>query len=303
MKQKVQKHIPVLIGILLLSAVVSCKDQKVETATAQDKVAKIAFTAGDVKVLTKNGMQKAALSMPLANEDKIFTGKKSSAEIAISGRGMVKISPNTSVMLSELTSASAQVEVERGTIFIAVEKSDARSHFKVKAPSMVAAVRGTAFVTEVDQNAEMMYPYSLKKMAQEPAKVKVAVLSGKVSAQDETGGEVVLDKKTSLTVTSGEKVSARKIIPLNQNAIEEMQAMLTLQSRDIYSYKSLVTELAAVAPDLYKKESLTDAVEQRKRSAGMKDMAPDVPKVKRQKEELGKEETPEELRLKPEKSW
>lgn len=108
--------------------------------------ANIDFVVGDVNIERKGKIIPAAPRLKLFEKDKIFTLKNSFAIVKITKSKIIKIRPETSLILNKfvITGAEENINLLKGSIFSKVLKSK-NLKFRVKIRTIVASIRGTEF--------------------------------------------------------------------------------------------------------------------------------------------------------------
>lgn len=88
----------------------------------------------------------ARKGLPLSQGDVVRTGKKSSADISLDGRGMVTLNASTEFDLKTLKRKDSSFALRAGRLIIKITGLKARmERMAVRTPTAVAAVRGTEF--------------------------------------------------------------------------------------------------------------------------------------------------------------
>jgi hypothetical protein len=114
--------------------------------------AKIFTAKGNVEYLKKDTAVWVAVQAPFMLEagDQVKTGPKSKAEIYIKYGSKIRLSEETTFVVSEVNPAGNVVEVARGKMQAWIRKFVGRG-FTVRTPSAVCAVRGTVLGVEVSE--------------------------------------------------------------------------------------------------------------------------------------------------------
>ena len=258
---------------------------------------RIKFIKGNIRVLSDKGLQKAKIGQVLSKKDRIFTSEKSRAEIIIGNRGVIKIGPKTKVEISEISgidNLKAALSVRTGSVFSGVRKLKSKESFEVRTPSAVAGVRGTTFITDVENPLQNIYPPSLGRIF-EQAKTNLKVLSGTVALTDHFGSMVLVNKLESIVASTQKKLIHDSIVPLDQEAFTRIKALLVNDSSDSFTKSFMASELKNLVPREIK---------------AIKDIGSEVRVLNRRKKvEIKKEsstlenEAEEELEFKHNKTW
>ncbi|HRX16530.1 MAG TPA: FecR domain-containing protein [Spirochaetota bacterium] len=144
-----------LITVLILIFTVSCQnstesEKKSDEPVAKKAVIKIAFSIGEVTIKDKTDTRKAILGEILEEGSTIITGEKSTADLTFFDTGIIHIAENSTLSVSEISpdaDGTTGLDMPTGKAALALSKLK-NGDLKIKTPTMVAAVRGTAFVIE-----------------------------------------------------------------------------------------------------------------------------------------------------------
>ncbi|MFZ5629060.1 MAG: FecR family protein [Spirochaetota bacterium] len=147
---------------------------------------KITFLSGQVDVDSGKGWQKANLGATLNESDKIRTGSRGTALINLKSGAVLKMKSDSQIILSQVGNATT-VDVEAGALFSKVGKRGNGQSFRIRAQTMVAAVRGTEFY----------FSYGKKKKAK--ADLWLCVNEGQVNVTDSA-------TKSEVDVNAGEGI-------------------------------------------------------------------------------------------------
>ena len=100
-------------------------------------------------------------NMPLQQGDRIKTGPGAGADILLDDGSMIRLGPQTDVILKELAadfqkkSITATVFLRLGKLIANVKKISGKdSHFSVHTPTAIAGVRGTQFAVNTKESGE-----------------------------------------------------------------------------------------------------------------------------------------------------
>jgi len=123
-----------------------------------ESIAIVSDYAGEV-LIKANGTQNfknIELNMPVYEGDEIKTGKDSFVEITFDDASIIRIDNNSNLIVSELSrknnSAKTIFNLIFGKIVAIVEKLNQDSTFEVHTKMAIAAVKGTEFAVEVNEN-------------------------------------------------------------------------------------------------------------------------------------------------------
>jgi hypothetical protein len=113
---------------------------------------------GDVLVKSATVSQQAAAGQYLNLNDSITTGKDSIADLTFGTTGVIRVSPDTDVLVSSLVSGTSDkttLDMKNGNVLCTFAKLK-KTEFQVKTPTAVAGIRGTSFsVTSGADGASM----------------------------------------------------------------------------------------------------------------------------------------------------
>ncbi|MFO1472509.1 MAG: FecR domain-containing protein [Turneriella sp.] len=156
----------------------------VTTSLAAD-AGKLTFVSGGVEVNAGKGWQKASLGAIVNEADKIRTGK-GTVIISLKSGATLKLKSDSQITLSAVGAATT-IDVEGGSVFSKVDRRTAGQTYKIRAQTMVAAVRGTEFY----------FAYGQKKKAK--ADLWLCVNEGQVNVTDSS-------TKSEVNVNAGEGI-------------------------------------------------------------------------------------------------
>lgn len=114
------------------------------TASLAADAGKLTFVSGTVEVNGGKGWQKAALGAVVNEADKVRTGGKGTVIISLKSGATLKLKSDSQITLSAVGTATT-IDVEGGSVFSKVDRRTAGQTYKIRAQTMVAAVRGTEF--------------------------------------------------------------------------------------------------------------------------------------------------------------
>ena len=177
------------IIIVLCTVVLSCgKSDSNNTVVA-------VFTAGDVAVKSQGGdFRPLKVQSILTKGDTIKTGAKSHATLQMGMEGIVQIAAESTVdLVSLLENPSRELTLSSGKMLCRIDKLVKGGQFRVKTPTINAAVRGTVFSVSCNKISSTV---ALKK-----GSVTVTLLKN--------GKEETLDE--GKTADIGEDISVRTI--------------------------------------------------------------------------------------------
>lgn len=159
---------------------------------------KITFLSGQVDIDSGKGWQKANLGAMLSESDKVRTGSRGTALINLKSGAVLKLKSDTQVVLSQVGNATT-VDVEAGALFSKVGKRGNGQSFRIRAQTMVAAVRGTEFY----------FAYGKKKKAK--ADLWLCVNEGRVNVTDSaTKSEVDVNAGEGIVIPTDKQIPKPK---------------------------------------------------------------------------------------------
>ncbi len=161
---------------------------------ADDWSPRVTAVTGDVTVFEKGSDEglPAEAETPLEDGDRIETGDDGKAEVALEPDSVIELGGKTSFTVGSTAREASWFALDLGS-FVAKLRSFAqgRSRLEVRTPTAVAAVRGTEFGLEVDEDgATDIGVYDEGQVA--------------VTASEGGGGETVLGAQNELTLRRGE---------------------------------------------------------------------------------------------------
>ncbi|MEW6282677.1 MAG: FecR family protein [Candidatus Eremiobacterota bacterium] len=141
-----------------LIAGVSLAKAPLEVATPE---AAIVYMQNDVEVAPPGaGYRDPRSSDVLTSGWKIRTGEKSAADLLLWDESLIRLHDKTEVIIVDLTETEQgnfvrKLQLTTGRVWADVQKRDGANTFEVKGPQAVAAVKGTSFVVETLEDAEV----------------------------------------------------------------------------------------------------------------------------------------------------
>ncbi|TGK11783.1 iron dicitrate transport regulator FecR [Leptospira fletcheri] len=255
----------ILSSALAISFLIACgpktgRDQV--KSEARVSPAKIVWVVGDVRIQSAAGEKKAEQGLTVSASDTILTGANGSVEIIVADSGIIKVSKNSELSVATLVTDSGsdvKVNVNYGKIVTMVRKEQKTSDFRVVTPTALAGVRGTTFLTSVENPSG-----NRMNCANEGCEVRFAVLEGSV-AVTKVGedSEVILDRNRELTLKKNQKLTDKLILTLRSESLKELKGLIVLKKNDVLEYNRLVDELKASSEEL-RILSQTSSVEEAK---------------------------------------
>jgi hypothetical protein len=167
---------------------------KVPYSLSKERVAKITFKVGDVKVNGKN----TKLGALVKKGDRIVTGTNGRATVKLDDGSNIKVEKNSEISLSQYGfqkhGRNSNVQLKKGGMLVKVNKLTRKSKFGVSSVTAVAGVRGTTFYV---------------KMNDKNKNANISVFAGQVDVK----------KKNSTKVTSVKKGHAINVDDKKKDAV------------------------------------------------------------------------------------
>jgi hypothetical protein len=139
-----------MIGLLFLSAAMAM------AADPPGRVARLDYINGSVSV-QPNGTEEwapAVVNRPLTNADNIWADKSSRAELSVA-TGVLRMSSETSLTLSNISDNTVQVTLHQGTLNLRVRRLSDGETYEVDTPNLAFMVQKSGeYRFDVDSNAD-----------------------------------------------------------------------------------------------------------------------------------------------------
>ena len=246
-----QKSTLVFVAIFAIFSLFCQKDSKTSNVTTEpespvERAAAFAFIKGDVIVLREGAQIKPILGDVLAATDTVVTGANGAAEILLGEDGVLKLAKNTSLSINSALKGHAEernteVNLQYGKLVTVLKKERKSESFHVVTPTSIAGVRGTSFLTSVENPSSK--PGSVPCNTNNCV-VKYAVLDGAIAIRKSNSeNELVLDKQKEATVGSDSKLSEKLVKPLDSQSLGELKEMLVFENTKMLEFESLANEL------------------------------------------------------------
>ncbi|MCE9499717.1 MAG: FecR domain-containing protein, partial [Leptospira sp.] len=201
------------------------------------------------------------------------------------------------------------VKINYGKVVTLLKKERKDESFNVLTPTTIAGVRGTSFLTSVE---DLNDAESNKKVSCEGSSCRVtfAVIEGKIAlTRPGSKEEIILEKNSQITIDREKKFSNKMVKPLNKESLKELKNMIVFHKNDVLGFSKLVDELKLGSEELREFESsgsledLKLKMSKRESSSNMADevakTASKVDESKYVKKDVGKEN----LKLQANKSY
>ncbi|MCC5813653.1 MAG: FecR domain-containing protein [Leptospira sp.] len=302
-----------ILGILVIIALLGCGGKAKEDAIQADSKIQpvtVTFFSGDSKILRAGVESKPAQGMELTAEDEIVTGLNGRVEVLVRNSGLIKISSSSSVSISSLIrneeESSTNVHLNYGKVVTVVRKEKKNESYNVVTPTLVAGVRGTIFMTSVENPGA-----GAKGVAcsQNDCLVKVEVVEGAVAVRHkESGQEVIVEKNSGIEVKGKKNLSQDLVKSLNQKSLDELKDMIVFHKSGIGGFENLADELKLQTrelSDLDSAGSLNEikAINQKKAVGNTNDEARKIADETDESRYLKKDIAREKLKMDPKESF
>ena len=230
--RNMNKKIIYILGaaaILVLGLFLGLKqgDKPKEQVALGELKAKVTFVMGDVK-LKSNGSDsgvKPEVGALLSSGQILVTGDKATIDLEFSHGSSLRIKGNTEIAIKRLIenngTVTEEVSLKKGMLVANVTKQKQTDNFNIVTPTVIAGVRGTRFLVEVNGNSS------------KDEVTRVSVLDGSVGITKHKNEipvtvepfEILESKETAQEVSSGEfkrvTISAIDTKIIEGNAVEE----------------------------------------------------------------------------------
>lgn len=291
----------ILLSVVAFLGASFCSKKTDQAVKMQNEAirAAITFTSGSVYIERNNEKQSARVGGFLEQSDVLTTGAGSSAEIVVKGYGAIKLGAEARLNVMSLVKGSSEANVElkleRGDMASFITKRSAGSHFTVITPTAIAGVRGTEFLTSVEN-----VPPGVKKSP----RIKVAVFDGAVAVNLPGQKEVILTKNTQLVIDGFQRISKEMIRSLSPESLQQIKELSLMHKTNIMEFNTLLDELRASSQVLRSTEggSVTQEMDVKARKIGQEQISGDaVAKAQAVAEDrhIKRDESTDLIKLKP----
>ncbi|MCW7494591.1 FecR domain-containing protein [Leptospira sp. 2 VSF19] len=243
-----------VLGFVAVFAILftACQKDSKESVTnvteksGQESNVVVAFVKGDVVVIRESGQVKPNLGDVLTSKDTIVTGQNGSVEILVGEDGVLKLNKNTSLSVSQAFAANdgsreTEVNMQYGKLVTVLRKERKTESFSVVTPTSIAGVRGTIFLTNVENPSAKGGNVAC---GSGNCVVKYTVLDGAVAIRKSNSeNEIVVDKQKTAEVGNETKLSDKMIKPMDKQSLSEMKEMLAFENTKMLQFESLANEL------------------------------------------------------------
>ena len=190
-------NLPAAVFAVFLAAIPSAA----QDAASDHWDARLTAVTGEVVVHPAGGGDEVsgAADMPLEEGDRVTTSADSTAEIALDGGSLIALRESTDFTLENTSKNASVFSLALGSLLAKIQKLGSQS-LSVRSPSSVAAVRGTEFGVDVEDEQSHVGGFD----------------EGRVEVQGQTGGKTVLTPNQETSVARGQ--AARGAVPLTRFA-------------------------------------------------------------------------------------
>ncbi|MDF3820429.1 FecR family protein [Leptospira sp. 96542] len=309
----------VLIGIVAIFAMfsVNCQKDSKDTNTAVSNSNEsvnnvvVAFVKGDVAILRDGNQIKPNLGDVLNQKDTIVTGGNGTCEILIGEDGVLKLNKNTSLSISQAVAANdggkeTEINMQYGKLVTVLKKERKTESFNIVTPTSIAGVRGTSFLTSVENPSAKTGAVACVGNCV----VKYTVLDGAIAIRKSNSeNEIVVDKQKMAEVGNETKLSDKMIKPMDKQSLSELKEMLVFENTKMMEFESLANELRSNNEELRKMneassvEELEKATKTREITKSKSDEVITTAKSVEDSKYIKKDVQKESLKLTPKESF
>jgi hypothetical protein len=216
--------IMIILGLFLIG----CKQEiHVQKQPEETVIAKVQFIKGN-SVIKRNGEEKSIqVNDSLQIKDVIITKENSSVDIILKNKGIIRIGENTQIELQTLSEENIQINQNSGTVITHLKKLKENEGYSIITPTSVAAVRGTSFITNVNEQKN----------------TNIALISGKIEIKNNQGSTLILDQPGEVTVQKEKDLTKEKVRPLSKESLKLLKELAAQETGNVQEYVSFVQEI------------------------------------------------------------
>ncbi len=195
---RMSKIVPALsLAVALAAGLISCKKEQAE--------AMFTVSVGEVQVVAADGTAAAAVpGMALTEKVTLVTGRDSMAMIQLGAEAVIKIQPESKLVLAEIMNPAKKLVLEEGVVLARLRKLEKDSAFSIQTETQIASVRGTTF-----------------RVASDGAVSTVSVGEGMVEVKPASGEAVVLNAGERALCEADKAVTKEKNTDVEKTELEE----------------------------------------------------------------------------------
>ncbi|HMV45899.1 MAG TPA: FecR domain-containing protein, partial [Leptospiraceae bacterium] len=200
----------------------------------------VLFSVGESRIvhfdLTE---ERAALGSSFKTGDKITTGPKARVDIQINENAVIRLGANTkldfvSIAQNSSGSSDTKLQLTNGKIFANVKKENKNEDFVVSTPTVIAGVRGTSFILEVNREESAVLKVVDGSVAVSPRvpifeKIPLEEIDKNTGLkkinQTLQGAQVIIEKDQAIELPANDRVLASE--KLDNKTIKEIISRLT----------------------------------------------------------------------------
>lgn len=216
--------IMIILGLFLIG----CKQEiQVQKQPEETVIAKVQFIKGN-SVIKRNGEEKSIqVNDSLQIKDVIITKENSSVDIILKNKGIIRIGENTQIELQTLSEENIEINQNSGTVITHLKKLKENEGYSIITPTSVAAVRGTSFITNVNEQKN----------------TNIALISGKIEIKNNQGSTLILDQPGEVTVQKEKDLTKEKVRPLSKESLKLLKELAAQETGNVQEYVSFVQEI------------------------------------------------------------
>lgn len=216
--------IMIILGLFLIG----CKQEiQVQKQPEETVIAKVQFIKGN-SVIKRNGEEKSIqVNDSLQIKDVIITKENSSVDIILKNKGIIRIGENTQIELQTLSEENIQINQNSGTVITHLKKLKENEGYSIITPTSVAAVRGTSFITNVNEQKN----------------TNIALINGKIEIKNNQGSTLILDQPGEVTVQKEKDLTKEKVRPLSKESLKLLKELAAQETGNVQEYVSFVQEI------------------------------------------------------------
>jgi len=216
--------IMIILGLFLIG----CKQEiQVQKQPEETVIAKVQFIKGN-SIIKRNGIEKSIqVNDSLQIKDVIITKENSSVDIILKNKGIIRIGENTQIELKTLSEENIEINQNSGTVITHLKKLKENEGYSIITPTSVAAVRGTSFITNVNEQKN----------------TNIALISGKIEIKNNQGSTLILDQPGEVTVQKEKDLTKEKVRPLSKESLKLLKELAAQETGNIQEYVSFVQEI------------------------------------------------------------
>ena len=233
---------------------IETKQERKENAVS----ALVVFSVGDSRIVHADlTEEKAVLGSAFKTGDRILTGPKSKVDIQIGKSSAIRLGANSNLEFTQLLNnvngnSETRMLLNSGKIFATVTKENKNDSFNLSSPTMVAGVRGTAFILDIKKDQ-----IAVIKVVEGSVSVSPRVPSFEKIPLEELEKNAVL-KKLYQTLQSAEVVLEKD----QQIQLPAKDELLLSDRLDNRSIKEILGRLSEISSEKAEPAELTKTEQQ-----------------------------------------